>query len=263
MLRWCRLERLARLGPPRRATQRRTCWTGKTSMLHITSTRCFLQVKAHRCTSSVLFQSPSSQGFFSCVHKPVHAHILKVAWLGSRSELGGAGPSHHQRQAKGVLSSTPCPGHPPAAAVTGLRPVWVQISRVDQEILSAVQHQSSTGSRARCAACFHPSTCCRYAGQVIHPPQLRCPCVLLMLYIRLQSFSVVSKVPLRGTNGVSTCFSVFTWASVRALLLNRQDLGEAKAAMAELYGRMGDIRRKAQASEAMVQVRLSPVSSSM
>ena len=38
--------------------------------------------------------------------------------------------------------------------------------------------------------------------------------------------------------------------------LCRQDLGEAKSAMAELYARMGDIRRKAQASEAMVQVRL-------
>ena len=62
-----------------------------------------------------------------------------------------------------------------------------------------------------------------------------------------------------GMRGCKVLVFFVTRGSDRALVLYRQDLGEAKAAMAELYGRMGDIRRKAQASEAMVQVRLSPV----
>ena len=36
-------------------------------------------------------------------------------------------------------------------------------------------------------------------------------------------------------------------------LLRRQDLGAAKAAIEELFGKIGEIRRKAEASEVMVQ----------
>ena len=41
--------------------------------------------------------------------------------------------------------------------------------------------------------------------------------------------------------------------SFTQVLLRRQDLGAAKAAIEELFGKIGEIRRKAEASEVMVQ----------
>ena len=95
-----------------------------------------------------------------------------------------------------------------------------QIRRVDTEILTAVRQQSSSGSRARWAAqriipCRHAAPWARLRPQAPHdPPQPR---------------------PLTQ------------------VLLRRQDLGAAKAAIEELFGKIGEIRRKAEASEVMVQ----------